>query len=176
MDVKISRKRSREADLNDCSDCLPLSKRINSLCIDNSIPPDGLFQINVNVDQSQAHNVITSSQSSEYFPDPNYNSLSNPVPNGHPPDWSLSSGSCNNVMNHHHQNVPHENKFISNLPHEHPQEHNWNNSGNSHTSWVSSLKYSHDNVNSEYYQNNRLLFDLYVERISRTGQTPANPY
>lgn len=55
-----------------------------------------------------------------------------------------------------------------------PSHQEWSN--REPTSWVNRLKYSHDNMDSEYYVNNRLLFDLYVERISRTGQSPANPY
>lgn len=181
MDVKISRKRSREADVNDCSDCLPLSKRINSLYIDNSHFPsssEGLFQINVNVEQNQEPcNPIPSSWQSPpaqclpllpntNFPLQNHNSM---------PDWSQPSGSSNihnhQTDSHHMHNYPQPpNVTIPNQP----SHQEWSN--REPTSWVNRLKYSHDNMDSEYYVNNRLLFDLYVERISRTGQSPANPY
>ncbi|KAI5707192.1 hypothetical protein M8J75_015447 [Diaphorina citri] len=103
------RKRTREADLNDCTDCLPLSKRINSLTIDNSvpIPPQALFHINVNVEQNHTHNVIgqdwqPSVQSSEYLPGPSYiNENHNHVPHFPTSNWSQSSSNGLNQQSCH---------------------------------------------------------------------------
>lgn len=183
MDLKSTRKRSRESDLTDCTDCLPLSKRINSLSIDNSflpVAPEGLFQINVNVEQNQSCNVIAQEwqsppvHSPESLPSTSYTNENHST--------HLYQSNSHNINAHNQQTSAHHihNSFSQAQPplptFNQTNEEQWNNSNNTQASWVSSLKYSHDNIDSEYYVNNRLLFNLYLERISRTGQPPANPY
>lgn len=192
MDVKLSRKRPR--DINDCTDCMPLSKRINSLSIDNSnlpLTPDAFFHVNVNVEPRAC--TLHSNMISSNWPSPVSESLlhfptEDIVPSGYLPNFNPNNSWSESRIPNNHQNYQQQSNFNSSYENNHQgvqasnhvesgaSELMYNNAHQNHASWVSSLKYNHDNVESEYYVHNRLLFDLYVERISRTGEQPANPY